>query len=153
VNTLSESIDGVIGVDTHRDTLAAAVTAVGATLASTEATANADGYQRLLRFARRHLPNQRCWAVEGTSSYGAGLTEFLIRQGGRVLEVCRPNHENMHNWVTAAKRAEQCGSGCRGEDDQVSADESDQLRRLRKKVAELELDKEILRKAAQSLAT
>ena len=69
VNTLSESLDGVIGVDTHRDSLAAAVvSAVGATLASTEATADADGYQRLLNFARRHLPNQRCWAVEGTSS-------------------------------------------------------------------------------------
>jgi transposase len=88
---LSESIDGILGVDTHRDTLAAAVvTAVGPTLASTEATADADGYQRLLHFARRHLPNQRCWAVEGTSSYGAGLTEFLIGQGERVVEVCRP---------------------------------------------------------------
>jgi transposase len=91
VNMLTESVDGVIGVDTHRDTLAAAaVTTVGATLASTQAAANADGYQRLLRFARCHLPNQRCWAVEGTGSYGAGLTEFLTGQGERVVEVCRP---------------------------------------------------------------
>ena len=88
---LTESIDGVVGLDTHRDTLAAAaVTAVGATLASTEAAADADGYRRLLDFARRHLPNQRYWAVEGTSSYGAGLTEFLIGQRERVVEVCRP---------------------------------------------------------------
>jgi transposase len=91
VNMLTESIDGVIGVDTHRDTLAAAaVTAIGAMVASTEAAANADGYQHLLRFARGHLPNQRCWAVEGTSSYGAGLTDFLLGQGERVVEVCRP---------------------------------------------------------------
>lgn len=91
MNILTEPIDGVIGVDTHRDTLAAAaVTAIGAMVASTEAPANADGYQRLLRFARGHLPNQRCWAVEGTSSYGAGLTEFLLGQGERVIEVCRP---------------------------------------------------------------
>jgi transposase len=91
VNTLTESVDGVIGVDTHRDTLAAAaVTTLGAMLASTQASADADGYQHLLCFAQRHLPDRRCWAVEGTSSYGAGLTEFLIRQGERVVEVCRP---------------------------------------------------------------
>jgi transposase len=88
---LTESIDGVIGVDTHRDTLtAAAVTAVGATLGTTEQPANIDGYRSLLHFARDHVPSQRCWAVEGTSSYGAGLTEFLIGHGERVVEVCRP---------------------------------------------------------------
>jgi len=88
---LTESIDGVIGVDTHRDTLAAAaVTALGATLGSTQASADAGGYRQLLQFARGHLPNRRCWAVEGTSSYGAGLTEFLIEQGEHVVEVCRP---------------------------------------------------------------
>jgi Transposase len=91
VSMLTESVDGVIGVDTHRDTLAAAaVTAIGATLGNTEAPANADGYRRLLNFAQHHVPNRRCWAVEGTSSYGAGLTEFLIGQGERVVEVCRP---------------------------------------------------------------
>ena len=90
MSMLTQSIDGVIGVDTHRDTLAAAaVTAIGATLGSAQPLANADGYQRLLHVARRHLPNRRCWAVETTSSYGAGLTEFLIGQGERVVEVCR----------------------------------------------------------------
>lgn len=88
---LTESIEGVIGVDTHRDTLAAAaVTAVGATLGHIDAMANTEGYQQLLDFAREHLPHQRCWAVEGTSSYGAGLTAFLLKQGERVVEVCRP---------------------------------------------------------------
>ena len=92
MNILTEPIDGVIGVDTHRDTLAAAaVTAIGAVVASTQAAASADGYQYLLRFALGHLPNRRCWAVEGTGSYGAGLTEFLLGQGERVVEVCRPN--------------------------------------------------------------
>ena len=49
MNILTESVDGVIGVDTHRDTLpAAAVTAIGATLGNTQANANAnaDGYRR-----------------------------------------------------------------------------------------------------------
>ncbi len=36
------------------------------------------------------MPGRRCWAVEGTSSYGAGLTAFLTGQGERVVEVCRP---------------------------------------------------------------
>lgn len=90
MNVLAEPIDGVIGVDTHRDTLAAAATGVGATLGHTEAPANADGYRHLLQFARHHLADRRCWAVEGTSSYGAGLTTFLTGQGERVVEVCRP---------------------------------------------------------------
>ena len=91
MSMLTESVDGVIGVDTHRDTLAvAAVTAIGATLGNTQAPANAEGYRLLLHFADAHVPNRRCWAVEGTGSYGAGLTEFLIGQGERVVEVCRP---------------------------------------------------------------
>lgn len=80
----------------------------------------------------------------------------LVRSSGRSLrEVGQElgvNHETLRNWVNAAKRAEQGGSGRRGEDEQISADERDELRRLRKKVAELELEKEILRKAAQYFA-
>jgi hypothetical protein len=87
LTTLTETVDGVIGVDTHRDTLAAAaVTAIGASLGCTEAFADAGGYRRLFQFAHHHLPDRRCWAIEGTSSYGAGLTEFLIGQGERVVE-------------------------------------------------------------------
>jgi hypothetical protein len=48
---LAEHVDGVIGVDTHRDTLAAAaVSPIGAVLETTDAPAH--GYQRLLDFAR-----------------------------------------------------------------------------------------------------
>lgn len=88
---LAEQIDGVIGVDTHRDTLAAAaVSPIGAVLASTDSPANAKGYQQLLDFARQHVPGRRCWALEGTGSYGAGLTAFLDESGESVVEVCRP---------------------------------------------------------------
>ncbi|MFF1679778.1 IS110 family transposase, partial [Streptomyces sp. NPDC058256] len=63
---LAEQVDGVIGVDTHRDTLAAAaVSPIGAVLASAAASANARGYRRLLDFARQHIPGRRCWALEG----------------------------------------------------------------------------------------
>jgi hypothetical protein len=54
---LAEQVDGVIGVDTHRDTLAAAaVSPIGAVLASTDSPANARGYRRLLDFARQQIP-------------------------------------------------------------------------------------------------
>jgi hypothetical protein len=74
---LTGSIDGVIGVDTHRDTLAAAATdPVGGLVAQTSVSADAAGYRRLLDFAVVRVPGRRCWAVEGAGSYGAGLVAF-----------------------------------------------------------------------------
>ena len=79
---LAEQVDGVIGVDTHRDTLAAvAVTSVGAVLAHTEAPTDSQGYQRLVDFAGQHIPGSRCWALEGTGSYRAGLA--VLSAGGQ----------------------------------------------------------------------
>lgn len=79
----------------------------------------------------------------------------LVRSSGRTLrDVGRElgvNHETLRNWVNAARRAEQHGAG-RSEAGQMNASERDELRRLRNKVAELELEKEILRKAAQYFA-
>jgi transposase len=71
-----------------------------------------------------------------------------LREIGRELGV---NHETLRGWVNAAKRGEQNPPG-RGDDGGLSAGERDELRRLRSKVAELELEKEILRKAAQYFA-
>jgi hypothetical protein len=88
---LAGTIDGVIGVDTHRDTLAAAaVDPVGGFLARTSVGADAAGYRRLLDFAGARVPGRRCWAVEGAGSYGAGVTAFLRAHGERVVEVGRP---------------------------------------------------------------
>ena len=73
-----------------------------------------------------------------------------LREVGRELGV---NHETLRNWVNAAKRAEQATVGGGGERSAAGERERDEeLRRLRKKVAELELEKEILRKAAQYFA-
>jgi hypothetical protein len=83
---LASTVDGVIGVDTHRDTLAAAATdRVGGTLAQTAAAADLGGYQRLLGFGQAQVPGRRCWAVEGAGSYGAGLTAFLQARGEWVV--------------------------------------------------------------------
>jgi transposase len=61
------------------------------------------------------------------------------RDVGRELGV---NHETLRNWVTALKRERQDGPAA------VSGEERAELARLRRRVAELELEKEILRKAA-----
>jgi transposase len=91
MSRLAGAIDGMIGVDTHRDTLAAAATdPVGGLLAQISVSADAAGYRRLFDFARGQVPGQRCWAVEGAGSYGAGLAAFLKAKGERVVEVGRP---------------------------------------------------------------
>jgi transposase len=73
MSRLAGAIDGMIGVDTHRDTLAAAATdVVGRLLAHTSVSADAAGYHQLFGFAQAQVPGQRCWAVEGAGSYGAG---------------------------------------------------------------------------------
>jgi hypothetical protein len=65
MSMLAEQVDGVIGVDTHRDTLAAAaVSSLGAVLAHAEAATDAHGYLQLLKFARKHVPGRRCWALD-----------------------------------------------------------------------------------------
>jgi transposase len=88
---LAELVDGVIGVDTHRDTLtAAAVSNLGGVLAQLTTSADAAGYRQVFDFAQRQLPGRRCWAVEGAGSFGAGLTVMLQQRGERVVEVGRP---------------------------------------------------------------
>ena len=89
---LADQADHVFGIDTHRDSLSAAVLAAATAVVEGQITvaANERGYRQLLRFARENAPGRRAWAVEGTGSYGAGLAAFLQRQGELVLEVDRP---------------------------------------------------------------
>jgi transposase len=88
---LSEDVDHVIGVDTHRDAHSAAIVAVnGAVVTQRAEPANPFGYKRLLRFVRRYAGGRRVWAIESSGSYGAGLTTFLLDQGEWVVEVDRP---------------------------------------------------------------
>ncbi|WP_405970473.1 transposase [Streptomyces sp. NBC_00988] len=93
---LAEHVGGVIGVDTHRDTLAAAaVSPIGAVLETTDAPAHGRGYHCLLDFARLRVPGRRCWALQGTGSFGAGLAAFLDDTGERAVEVCRPKRPSV----------------------------------------------------------
>jgi transposase len=86
---LAEPLDVVIGVDTHKHThTAAAVSPTGAVLDQLTVPADAKGYRRLIAFGERH--EGRLWAIEGTGSFGAGLTTALLARSERVVEVDRP---------------------------------------------------------------
>jgi transposase len=86
---LTDMVDVVVGVDTHKDThTAAAVSATGALIEHVTVPANPRGYRQLIGFGRRH--GDVLWAIEGTGSYGAGLTASLVTRGQRVVEVDRP---------------------------------------------------------------
>lgn len=87
---LAERFVHVIGVDTHKRTLTAAVVnSFGGVLESCQVPANAVGHRQLIAMAARYS-GPVLWAVEGTGSYGASLTEQLVGAGYAVTEVDRP---------------------------------------------------------------
>src|SRR6266542_591573 len=49
-----------------------------------------------------HAPGRRAFAVEGTGSFGAGLTRFLTARDERVLEVGRLRRERLSGGKTDA---------------------------------------------------
>jgi transposase len=130
---LADQIDHVIGVDTHRDSHAAAIVAApsGALELETAIVANPVGYKRLLGFARRHAGGRRVWAIESSGSFGAGLAAFLLEHGEWVVEVERPARPARRNGaksdeldaLRAAREALRhehlCQPRCRGEREAV----------------------------------
>jgi transposase len=81
----------VIGADTHLDTIhLAALDAVGKPLADAEFRACPRGYAAAIAWARKQGDVQLA-GVEGTSSYGMGLTSALKEAGIAVVEVIRPD--------------------------------------------------------------
>jgi transposase len=92
---LADQLDYIVGVDPHRDTHALAIVHVVSGVVVAEATvlANSDGYAESLRLVEEHAPGRRAFAIEGTGSYGLGLTRFLTGRGERVLEVGRLRRE------------------------------------------------------------
>ena len=86
----------IVGVDTHKDAHAAvAIDAVGARLGTKTVPATAEGYRALQAWAL-DLGPVRAFGVEGTGSYGAGLSRFLRARGHAVLEVNRPDRQLRH---------------------------------------------------------
>jgi transposase len=98
VTDLREVVDVVIGVDTHVHThSAAAVDArTGAVLDQLTVEATTDGYAQLTEFADTHAA-LRAWAIEGTGSFGAGLTHHLTGREEIVVELDRPVRAQRRN--------------------------------------------------------
>ena len=81
----------VIGVDTHKQShTASMIDGLGTERACWRSTADDAGHATLLQLARRHSEGQRLWAIEGTGSYGRGLTTFLLAHDEAVVEIDRP---------------------------------------------------------------
>lgn len=89
---LADTVDVVIGVDTHRDTHALAVVRArtGELLGELSIAASPAGYRAALDMATGLGGDARAWALEGCGSYGAGLARHLLEAGERVVEVDRP---------------------------------------------------------------
>jgi transposase len=79
------------GVDTHLDVhVAAALDSVGGLLGTAPFPTTPAGYQELLAWLESFGEVGKI-GVEGTGSYGAGLSKFLRRSHVAVIEVDRPN--------------------------------------------------------------
>lgn len=91
MNSLTDLVDVVIGVDTHVHTHTAAIVyaGTGGVLAQLTVDATAAGYTELAAFADEHSM-LRAWAIEGTGGHGAGLTRHLEKSGELVVELDRP---------------------------------------------------------------
>ena len=88
---VADQLDYVVGVDPHRDEHALGVVEVrsGVVVFETSVAADSGGYADALAVAEAYAPGRRAFAVEGTGSYGAGLTRFLTASGEQVFEVGR----------------------------------------------------------------
>jgi transposase len=93
VPSLAELVDAVVGVDTHRDTHEAEIAdPAGSPIAAISITNDDAGFAAMLAWIVRHAPGPRvAVAVEGTRSYGLGLTRALSAAGIMVLECEQPS--------------------------------------------------------------
>lgn len=89
---LAEVVDAVVGADTHRDTHELEIAAPsGATIAVCSIGNDSRGYAHATSWIAEHAPGPRVVvAVEGTRSYGAGLTRALTEAGLTVIECEQP---------------------------------------------------------------
>jgi transposase len=101
---LADQPDYVIGVDPHRDTHALAIVDVrtGGIVLEASVAASSGGYARAWELAREHAPGRGAFAIEGTGSFGAGLTRFLGGKHERGLEVGRLRRERRSGGKTDA---------------------------------------------------
>ena len=94
--TIVETATVTGGVDTHADAhVAAALDHIGGLLGVESFATTPAGYARLLAWLRSFGPVALV-GVEGTGSYGAGLTRHLTAAGIRVVEVDRSDRQQRY---------------------------------------------------------
>ena len=90
------SVQVVIGVDTHQDKhVAVAIDRQGVRLEELRTVATTHGYEELERWSLG-LGEIQAFGIEGTGSYGAGVTRYLTRRGHTVVEVNRPDRSTRY---------------------------------------------------------
>ena len=95
---MSEAVppDILVGIDTHKHVHAAvAITALGARLGELSFPVGPKGYRQLAAWAGS-LGKVRAFGIEGTGSYGAGVSRFLRGEGHSVVEVSPPDRRSRH---------------------------------------------------------
>jgi len=93
---VSAEIAVTLGVDTHKDAhVAVALDGLGRQLGVVSVPTTENGYCKLIQWAE-DLGNIERVGVEGTGSFGADLTRFLIAKGIEVREVIRPKRRDQY---------------------------------------------------------
>jgi transposase len=88
-----------VGVDTHKEAhVAVALDRLGRELGQRTIAASEQGYASLLGWAEGF--GSCCFAIEGASSYGAGLARFLVGRGVSVFECERPSRRDRRRGKT-----------------------------------------------------
>jgi transposase len=92
---LADLVDAVVGIDTHRDTHQVEIARpTAAPIATCQISNDSTGYAELLAWIAEHTPGPRLVvAVEGTRSYGIGVTRAATAAGLVVIECEQPNRK------------------------------------------------------------
>jgi len=93
---LADTIDAVVGGDTHRDSHALEIASpAGTPIATLEIDNDEPGFAQALAWILTHAPGPNIVvALEGTRSYGIGLARAVQAAGLPVIEVVRPRRED-----------------------------------------------------------
>jgi transposase len=95
---LAEVVDAVVGVDTHRDAHEVEIASPnGVPIAQCSIRNGSTGYAQLLAWIVDHAPGpQLVVSIEGSRSYGVGLSRALTAAGLQVLESEQPARSTRH---------------------------------------------------------
>src|SRR5689334_10821009 len=89
ITTMTDQQQNLGGVDSHKDTIhVAVITTLGQPVADREFPTTTAGYRRAVGWLIEHGPLTAV-GIEGTSSYGVGITTAVTGAGIQVVEVNR----------------------------------------------------------------